>query len=137
MQVDIFSQFAVNETLATGGVWIPYMGTVEFKIARDSNHQFKKLAQKHYKQYGRLLDQGGDEAEVKGKEIAIDLVARTILVDWKGGDTLMYKGKPVGEFSVEAAKQLLAQEGFLKWVQEQSRDEKLFKEVQDAEEEKN
>lgn len=135
MSVDIFATFAVNEALANDGVWVPFMGDVEFKIARDGNHQYKKLIQAQFKRYERLLNQGNDDAEKKGKEITIDVTARAILVDWKGD--LNYQGKPVGPYSVDKAKELLAQEGFLKFVQEQSRAEKDYKEVQDKEDEKN
>lgn len=138
MSVDIFNMFAVNESLANEGVWIPFYKNVEFKVARELNHHFKEIAKAANKRFGKLLEQDNKAAEDKGLEITIDILARTVLIDWKDPDgDLKYKGQAIGEYNVEKAKQLLAQEGFRQWVQEQSRDLKNFKEVQDEENAKN
>lgn len=136
--VDIFSMFAVNETKANEGVWVPFMGDIEFLIGRELNHKFREVAKAANKRYERLLKQDTPEAEAKGLEVTIDILARSVLLDWRDPNgELTYKGQPIGSYSVEKAKQLLSLEGFRQWVQEQSRDEKIFKEVEDKEDEKN
>lgn len=132
--VDIFNDFAVNETAALDGVWVPYRGDIEFCIAKNGNKNFRKQAQVVFKRHGRMLEQGGEVAEAKSRELMIDLMAKTILIGWKG--TVMFQGTAL-EYSVENAKKLLAVDGFRDWVDAQAKDEAQYKAVKDEEDEKN
>lgn len=133
-EVDIFNDFAVNETAAKDGVWVPYRGDIEFLIAKSGNKNYRKNAQVLFKRHARLLDQNDDAAEAKGRELLIELTARTILLGWKG--TVKYQGEPL-VYSVENAKKLLDQDGFREWVDTQSKDQARYKAVQDEEDTKN
>lgn len=133
-EVDIFNDFAVNENAAVDGVWVPYRGDIEFLIAKAGNKNFRKQAQVVFKRHGRLLDQGGEAAEAKGKELLVDLMAKTVLLGWKG--TVKFQGAAL-EYSVDNAKKLLAQDGFRDWVDTQAKDEANYKAVQDEADEKN
>lgn len=132
--VDIFSDFAVNETVANEGTWVPYRDDIEFLIARAGNRKFKKLAQVQFKKHGRLLEAGGEAGEAKGKEIMIELFAKSILLGWKG--SVVFQGAEL-TYSEENAKKLLALDGFRDWVDTQAKDEAAYKAVKDEEEEKN
>ena len=132
--VDIFNDFAVNETAALDGVWVPYRGDIEFCIAKNGNKNFRKHAQVVFKKHGRMLEQGGEVAEAKSRELMIELMAKTILIGWKGDVQL--KGEAL-EYSQENAKKLLAIDGFREWVDTQAKDEAQYKAVKDEEDEKN
>ena len=133
--VDIFKMFATNEALAKDGVWTPFMGDVSFKIARNQNHAYRKLASRLYKENERLLSLENEAADEKGKEIMRELVSKTILVDWKGD--VQYNGESLGEYSVEKAATLLVHEDFMNWVTEVSKSTAKYKQVQDEEDAKN
>jgi hypothetical protein len=132
--VDLFNDFAINEAAAQDGVWVPYRGDVEFLIARASNKHFRKQAQAVFKRHERLIQSGGPAAEAKSRELMIDLMSKTILLNWKG--TVMFQGQPL-EYSVENAKKILELDGLREWVDAQSKDEAQYKAVKDEENEKN
>lgn len=138
--VDIFNDFAVNETDAQDGVWVPYRGDVSFLIAKSGNKSFRKQAQVVFKKHGRLLEQGGEVAEAKSRELMIDLMAKTILKGWKVGEDTSATIKVNGEdlaYSYDSAKKMLAIDGFREWVDTQAKDEAQYKAVKDEEDEKN
>lgn len=138
--VDIFAAFAINATKATAGVWFPYQGDVEFLVAKSGNKGFRKHASAQMTKSKRILetkDSDGvatDASDDRMNEIMIDVMARTILLGWKG--ELVFKGEKL-EYSYENAKLLLQHEGFRDLISAFAADEEKFKEVQAAEEEKN
>jgi len=129
--MDFFAEFAVNETAAKEGVFVPYSGDVEFKIAKIGTRTYRNFASPLFQRNERILKQKGDAAEDKATELIITVMANVVLVGWKGD--LKYQGQPLGEYTVEKAKKLLAHEGFRDWVDAQSKREDLYKEVQDDE----
>lgn len=128
--VDIFADFAVNDD----AVYVPYKGDVEFLIARANNKQFRKEISRQYKKHERLLESKTEAADEKGEEIMVEVMAKTILVGWKGA--LAVKGE-VLTYSVENAKKLLSVPLFREWVSKQADDVNSYKVVKEAEEEKN
>lgn len=130
--MDFFAEFAVNETAAKEGVFVPYRGDVEFKIAKIGTRTYRNFASPLFQRNDRILKQKGDAAEDKAIELVITVMANVVLVGWKGD--LKYQGQPLGDYTVEKAKKLLAHEGFRDWVDAQSKRDDLYKEVQDDEE---
>ena len=129
--MDFFAEFAVNETAAKEGVFVPYSGDVEFKIAKTGTRTYRNFASPLFQRNERILKQKGDAAEDKATELIITVMANVVLVGWRGD--LKYQGQPLGESPAEKAKKLLAHEGFRDWVDAQSKREDLYKEVQDEE----
>lgn len=132
--VDIFNDFALNETAENDGIWVDYKGGVEFLIARDNNRKYKKRVNYNYNKYQRLLESKTPEADKKSDELMIEVMAETILLGWRG--PLSIKGVRL-EYSRENAKTLLALPMFREWVMAQARDQEVYKAVQDDENEKN
>lgn len=130
--MDFFAEFAVNETVAKDGVFVLYSGDVEFKIAKHGTRAYRNFASPLFQRNERVLKQKGEAAENKATELIIAVMANTILVGWKGD--LKYQGQPLGDYTVEKAKKLLAHETFRDWVDAQSKNVDLFKEVQEDEE---
>lgn len=138
--VDIFAEFAISETKAQDGVWVPYKDGIEFLIAKSGNKKFRRMAAALMSKNKRVLDQkDGDgvateAAEAKLNEVMIEILSKTVLLGWKGN--LQFQGKPL-EYSEENARKLLKLEGFRNLISDMAADEAAFKEVQEAEEEKN
>ena len=138
--VDIFADFAINDTKSKDGVWVPYRGDVEFLLARSGNKNFRKQAQALMGRNRRVLDMkdgngnSTDEAEAKLTEIMIEIMAQTVLLGWKGN--LQFQGNPL-EYSVDNAKKLLKIDSFRDMISGMASDEQRYKEVQEVEEAKN
>lgn len=138
--VDIFSEFAISETKSQEGVWMPYKDGVEFLIAKSGNKKFRRLAASLMNKNKRILDQkDGDgvsteAAEAKLNEIMVEIMAKTVLLGWRGN--LKYLGELL-EYSEENARKLLKLEDFRGMVSDLAADVSAFKEVQEAEEAKN
>jgi hypothetical protein len=127
--IDLFNDFATDDK-ADDGVWVEYRGGVEFLIAYTKNRKFKNRASYFYKKNSKMLEAGGEVAADKLTEITIQVMAETVLLDWRG--PMKLQGE-VLTYNVTNAKRLLALEGFREWVSKQSEDLANFKAVQEAE----
>lgn len=132
--VDLFNDFATDETREVEGVWFEYAGDVSFLIARAGNKAYARTFLKLYDQSRRILATKGQAADEKAEEITINSLAKSILLNWKGD--LKYKGEAL-PYSEMNARKILAHLDFRKWVVERSEDMAKFKVVQDEEDEKN
>jgi hypothetical protein len=130
--VDLFADFATDQSKEEEGVWETYAEGVEFLVARSGNKTFSRMISHDVKKNQRLLDSGTDAAAKKSEEIMVNVMAKSILLDWKG--SFEWQGKPMGEYSVEKAKQMLAVKGFRQWVTSVADDMQRFKSVQEEEE---
>lgn len=128
--VDMFADFAINTVKEQDGVWVMYRGDVEFLIARNGNRKYRKLFTNAVEKNKRALDSKGDAAEAKAEELLIDVMAKTILLNWRG--SLAIQGT-VTEYSEAAAKKLLAMPMFREWVNDQANDIAAYKAVQENE----
>lgn len=133
--LNLFAEFATDETREKDGVWREYGGT-EFLVARQGNRKYRERFLKLYKPHERLLKGNTEAAEAKSTEIMVDVMAHTILLDWKGKIVVEKGGSPV-EYSVENAKKALSLAGFREVISEFSEDVNAYKIVQEAEDEKN
>ena len=80
-----------------------------------------------YEQNQPILDLGGDVAEAKSDEIMIDVMANTILLGW---ENVGWDGQPV-DYSVDAAKKMLALKDFRQLINGFSRQMEAFKAKQE------
>lgn len=121
--LDIFAQYATDETLENNGTWFELGAGAEVLVARAGNRKYGKLLTKEVERARKVLDLADDVAEAKSDEIMVDVLANTILLGWKG---LQYKGEAI-EYSVENAKKLLAHKDFRKAVAQFADDVEAYK----------
>jgi len=133
---DFDLSFAANSDLEENGAWdeISMDGqTLEVKIARKNNLQYKKMLRSLMTRNKRKLERENETSVELFEKIIIEVMASTILLDWKelsvGGELL--------EYSTKNAKLVLSNEDFRKEIDILSEDFELFKEIQDEELRKN
>lgn len=81
--MDIAKTFGTNKTKEEQGVWVDGPDGARFLVARQGNTAFRKLSAELAKPHRRLFQMGKvDDAIIKG--ITAEVIARTVLLDWKG-----------------------------------------------------
>lgn len=130
--MDIFSTYAVDEAKEQNGTWLE-VGDAEFLVARSGNKAYVKLLGKEVERNQKVLDRKDDKADEVSDKIMIDVLAATILLDWKN---VSYKGESL-PYSKDNAKTLLAHKEFRHEIMKLSSDFNSYKLAQEAEEVKN
>lgn len=133
--MDLFSTFATDEKLEIEGRWVPFDTNTSFKIARSYNKHFSRLFTRLYNANKVAIQSKGEQAEALADKVMCEVMAKTILLDWKG--PVKIKGEDLGAYSVEGAQKALALKGFREWIQNQADDVSSYKVEQDAEDAKN
>lgn len=133
--MDLFTTFATDEKLEIEGRWVPFDNKTSFKIARAYNKHFSRLFQRMYESNKHALKAKGPEAEELADKIMCEVMAKTILVDWKGPVSI--KGEDLGVYSAEGAQKALKLKEFRAWVNAQADDTAAFKVEQEDEDAKN
>lgn len=123
MALDIFQKYATDESLENNGTWREIGGGTELLVARTGNRAYARLLAKLYEQNRQVLDVGDEVADAKSDDIMIEVIAKTILLDWKD---LSYKGKDLG-YTVENAKMLLKHKDFRRQVVTLSEDQESYR----------
>ena len=123
MSLDLFSQFATDENLENNGAWHEIGGGAELLVARGGNRRYAKLLTKLVEQNKRILDGNDEVADAKSDEIMVQVLAETILLDWK---KVSFKGKAL-TYSVENAKKVLGMREFRKLVAKLADDQEAYK----------
>ena len=130
--MDIFSEFAVNETLEIDGRWVPFNAKTKFKIARMNNAHYNRIFMRLYKMNKVILESKGKEAKAKSDDVMAEAFSKAILVGWEG--PVKINGEDLGAYSQEKAKKALLIEQFRVWVAQQTEDFASYKAVQEDEE---
>lgn len=123
MALDIFAQFATDETLEENGTWFPIGGGARVLVARSGNRKYAKLLTKEVERNKKALDLNDDAADKLSEEIMIGVIAETILLGW---EDVSFKGE-VLEYNVANAKKLLAIKDFRKAIAQFADDVSAFK----------
>ena len=123
MALDIFAQFATDETLEENGTWFPIGGGARVLVARSGNRKYAKLLTKEVERNKKALDLNDDAADKLSEEIMIGVIAETILLGW---EDVSFKGE-VLEYNVANAKKLLAVKDFRKAIAQFADDVSAFK----------
>ena len=123
MALDIFAQFATDETLEENGTWFPVGGGARVLVARSGNRKYAKMLTKLVEQNKKALDLNDDAADKLSEEIMVGVLAETILLGW---EDLSFKGKAL-EYNAENAKKVLAIKDFRKLVAQFADDVSAFK----------
>jgi hypothetical protein len=132
MALDL-STFKTDESKETEGVWEKLDEGCEVKVARWGNTRMVEF----YQRYPRVIRQridSGQVSDARSAEILAEVIANTILLDWKG---MADEGKPV-KYSVEAAVKVLSTyKDFRIVIIEIAQDFKLFHDISVGETAKN
>ena len=123
MALDIFAQFATDESLEDNGAWFEIGGGASVLVARSGNRKYAKMLTKEVERNKKVLDLNDDAADKKSEEIMIAVIAETILLGWKD---VSFKGE-VLEYSIPNAKKLLAVKDFRKAIGQFADDVSAFK----------
>lgn len=129
--MDIFSSFATDKSLENEGKWFPLSKTAKIKVARSGNDKFVALLRSKMEE-AQLDLTAGEESNKLAEAILVDVMAETILLDWKG---LTFQGKPA-PVTVAQAKQFLEIKDFRKKVSALSENFEAFR-VKEDEAQKN
>lgn len=129
MALDIFAKYATDESLENNGTWREIGGGAELLVARAGNKAYAKLLTKLVEQNRKVLDLGDDVADAKSDEIMVEVLAKTVLLGWKG---VQFKGKDL-EHSFDNAKMLLKIKDFRRVVVGLSEEIDFFRAKEEAE----
>lgn len=126
--MDIFTEYAANETLENEGTWVE-VGDAEFLIARSGNKKYIRKLTRAVDRHKKMLDRKDDAADKLSDEIMIAVIAETVLLGWKG---VSYKGAPIS-YSTDNAKMLLSLKDFRRQIVELAEDFDAYKAVEEKE----
>lgn len=134
--LNIFATFATDETLETTGVWKNVRGA-RFLIARDGNPAYSKLLNELVQQRAFELEDQSDNGKASQKvsdQILVDVMSKTILLDW---EKVSFDGKTVVPYGEEAVKTALSVKDFRNTIVRMSGDINNFLVKREAEQAKN
>ena len=129
---DVFEKFATDETKEECGVVVSLGEGVSLTIARANNANFLKFVQEEADRVAeKSVALSAEDAEALDKKTMLGVLAKTVLLGWKG---VAYKGKVI-KYSVDNAVKLLSHKDFRKLVMEHANDIEYYKaELEDADE---
>ena len=131
---DVFEKFATDETKEECGAEVSLGKGVSLTIARVNNTNFLKLVQEEADRVAeKSISLSEDDAEALDKETMLAVLAKTVLLGWKG---VSYKGKPL-KYSRENAVMLLKHKDFRKLVMEHANEFENYKAQWEVADEKN
>ena len=131
---DVFDKFATDETKEECGVEVSLGKGVSLTIARANNAAFLKLIQEEADRVAEQSTSLSDEdAEALDKKSMLEVLAKTVLLGWKG---VAYKGKSM-KYSVDNAVTLLGHKDFRKLVMEHANDFEHYRATLEDADEKN
>lgn len=127
--MDIFANFATDETREIEGTWFNLSKTARVKVARAGNPKYIKALRKKLDENRLDLDSKDDESNELAEKLISDVMAETILLDWEG---LEFRGKPM-TYSSFNARLLLQIKDFRKKIGALSESFEAFKVKEEAE----
>lgn len=110
--MDISKNFVTNEKAEVEGREISLGEGAKVQLARWQNKKFSRMIKKQHEAHDAVLKQEGDEAEARGEQILVDVMANTVLLGWSG---IEWEGKKL-EYSTANAAKLLAVKDFRKVI---------------------
>lgn len=128
MSLDIFSQFATDESLEDNGTWFPLGGGARVLVAREGNRNYGKKLSALYERNQKALELKDDAADALSETIMIEVLATTILLGW---ENVSFK-KAELSYSVENAKKLLAVREFRRQIAKFAADVDAYKVKEEA-----
>lgn len=131
--MDIKKQFGTNKKAEETGLWVDLGQGARIRVARNTSTRYREKLRDILRPYrGAIAANALDDATSHG--LLARAFAGTILLDWEG---IEENGAPL-PFSVEAAERLLREApDFYRTVEKFSEDVALFREQNEAAEQKN
>lgn len=120
--MDIFAQYATNETREVQGAWVEH-GDAKFLIGRAGNSKYIKLFAAEIEKNQQLLDKKDDAADALSEKIMMKVMVETVLLGW---ENVSFKGKPL-TYSKANAELLLGVKDFRRLVTKWSDDINNYK----------
>ncbi len=121
--MDIGKAFGTNKTKEEKGVWVKGPLGSEYLIAREGNKEFTRLSAELVRPYRKMIQKGMADASLMN-EIAAEVVARTVLLDWR--KVRDPEGKPIPYTPEEGKRCILAYPDFAEFVSANAREMRLF-----------
>jgi len=106
--MDIFEQYATDETAELEGRWFPLDKKTKVLVARTGNANYNKALRQRMKDAQIDLEDQTDENEKLVTDLVIETMAETILLGWKG----LFLKKEELTYSKTNAMKVLAVKGF-------------------------
>lgn len=122
--MDIAKAFGTNKTKEEQGVWFSGPAGMRFLVARQGNKEFKRLAAELTKPHRRVIERGLADKKLMN-EIAAEVAARTVLLDWSG--VTGPDGKVVPYSPEEAKRRMLETEDFFEFITSCSADARAYR----------
>jgi hypothetical protein len=101
--MDIFEQYATDETAELEGRWFPLDKKTKVLVARTGNANYLKAMRQRMKDAQIDVDDQSDENEKLVTDLIIETMAETILLGWKG---MSMKGEELAYSKTNAMKAL-------------------------------
>lgn len=121
----LYDHFDVDEIAEVQGVWMPIQPGLDCLIARHENDDYREAVPKIVEPYTEQMDMGMELSPELRDEMTADVMARTILLDWRGK---LVEGVP---YTPEAGKQaLLDLKAFRDLVSQRSMDWRNYRKAQ-------
>jgi hypothetical protein len=127
--MDLKKDFSTNKKLEDEGVWIDIGDGAKLKIARAGNKQANAVSKQLAKPYMAQIQYGKLSDEV-ATQIAVEVMAKAILLDWKG---IQYDGQEMPYSTDNAIKILTELPDFRDYVSQVANERKTFqREIDEA-----
>lgn len=127
--MDLKKDFSTNKKLEDEGVWIDIGDGAKLKIARAGNKQANAVSKQLAKPYMAQIQYGKLSDEV-ATQIAVEVMAKAILLDWKG---IQYDGQEMPYNTDNAIKILTELPDFRDYVSQVANERKTFqREIDEA-----
>lgn len=127
--LDIFAQYATDETLENNGTWHKLGKDSRLLVARAGNRNYARALNRKVEANRVALDVADDNADKVSDEIMADVMSETILLGW---ENISYKGEPLA-YTRDNARMLLLIKDFRAQVGRFADDFESYKVKQEVE----
>lgn len=134
MGLNIYKTFAANSDKEESGVEVEIGKDAYITVARSGNKKYSRMLTKAFESNKYTLDRKDAAADAKAEAIIIDIMAKTILLGWRG---LLDQDDKDMPYTFEKAKEMLAIKDFRMLVSKQSEDFSRFRQVTEEADSKN
>lgn len=134
MGLNVYKTFAADSSKEETGVEVEIGKDAFITVARAGNKKYSRMLTKAFESNKYTLDRKDAAADAKAESIIIDVMAKTILLGWRG--LLDEKDKEM-PYSYEKAKEMLGIKDFRLLVSKQADDFSNFRQVVEEADAKN
>jgi len=127
--MDVFKQFATDDAKENSGVWCDIGDGARLLVARAGNRAYARMLARDVEKNQRALEAKTDAAAELNTQIMVDVMARTVLLNWEG---IQFKGQAL-PYSVDNAKMLLGVKDFRQLVNNLAGDFEAYRAAQETE----